>query len=349
MAENTIYNSVLSRIENQASFSRFRTVYSERIKPIVVWGGAGLSTPAGLPTWSGLRDFLQHSYESSIPSFDDTEQQKRKSYLGYIRNTDDQWLAFQLLEKHLGASTFRALVREKLACPPSVNFPPLYEKLWELNIDGFITLNLDRFAFKSIPTVKKSAVCEIPDSTKLGSYLHVLNTGRQFIANLHGILDDSEGWIFTKTKLLEIQNNHGYRNFLNTIFSSYCVVFIGISADDAATGGFLRSLSQRGLDLGEHFWITSRRDQMTEDWAQNSGIQAIRYPADDMDHEIILTTICDRLRNYVPQDKTPSVITGIFDTFEPVRQHVLIPAIRIPTPIELAKQNPEYIRQALAL
>src|SRR5256885_4841151 len=57
------------------------------------------------------------------------------------------------------------------------------------------------------------------------------------------------------------------------IFASRTVVFLGISADDVAAGGHLERLKELGIKLGSHYWITARRDNPTDSWAEAVGIQ----------------------------------------------------------------------------
>lgn len=249
MTNATNINDIVDNIEKQPSFERLQKLYAEKIKPIFVWVGAGLSAPAGIPTWSVLRKHLENALERKIESIDISDQSKMRNALSSIRSQSDFWMAFQLLEEHLGVPDFRAIIRDKLSVKRGVDCPSLYEILWGMRIAGMITLNLDRFCSTSLPPHKKDTVCWIQDSQKLNSYLHVLNTGRPIIANLHGILDDAESWVFTANKLRAIQGGHGYNTFLQSIFATHCIIFMGISADDSAAGGLVRELSQKNLIL----------------------------------------------------------------------------------------------------
>jgi hypothetical protein len=42
----------------QASYQALRSILVERTNPVVAWIGSGMSRPAGLPSWGGLRDTL---------------------------------------------------------------------------------------------------------------------------------------------------------------------------------------------------------------------------------------------------------------------------------------------------
>ena len=42
----------------QSSYKELRSILKERTNQVVVFAGAGLSSPSGLPTWKKLRDAL---------------------------------------------------------------------------------------------------------------------------------------------------------------------------------------------------------------------------------------------------------------------------------------------------
>ena len=159
-----------------------------------------------------------------------------------------------------------------------------------------------------------------------------------FIANLHGTLDDTSSWIFTKSQLLDILNRDDYRTFITTVLCSNVVVFIGITVDDESVGGHFSNLKDLGIKDLNHFWITSRRDIATDEWAEAVGIRIIRYNDSNGDHRGLLSILQD-LYSYIPKDiDAPPVTTAYSDT---------TPISILPSPKELKQEDAETIRKLL--
>lgn len=91
------------------------------------------------------------------------------------------------------------------------------------------------------------------------------------------------------------------------------VVFCGISADDVSAGGILQGLHDSGVALDEHYWITSRRDGETHKWAQESGVQVIRYDPvlwKGEDHTTVISEMLVDLRTFVSKDAQPAMVVS---------------------------------------
>jgi serine/threonine protein kinase len=120
-------------------------------------------------------------------------------------------------------------------------------------------------------------------------------------------LDAQKSWVFTRDEISALVNTPGYREFIGFIFGQMTIVFCGISAEDSAAGGFLEGLSNLGLDLGDHFWITDRMDAATHGWAAKAGVAVIRYSpvvkaGQSPDHSTPLLEIFADLKAYVSKD-----------------------------------------------
>lgn len=119
------------------------------------------------------------------------------------------------------------------------------------------------------------------------------------------------------------------------------MIFVGITADDIAVGGFLEALKRDGISLGDHFWITSRTDLETHRWAQGAGIQIIRYDPietpEGADHQTVLLQMFQNIRNFKSKDVSPppvvSSLTG---------EEAILP------PNDLLRADDDQIRFALA-
>ena len=130
-----------------------------------------------------------------------------------------------------------------------------------------------------------------------------------------------------------------YQNFIRSCLSAKTVVFVGISADDEAVGGFIENLSNLGIDAGAHYWITDRRDLVTDQWAEKQGIRLIRYDTPDGNHSELLELL-DDLIDFVsaddPADATPVIPVGLSPATD-----------ALPQEADLLKQDAESIRNIL--
>ncbi len=167
----------------------------------------------------------------------------------------------------------------------------------------------------------------------------VLSGHQPFIANLHGVAEDGETWVFTQSELKALARSNAYTTVVTTCLSAYTVLFLGITADDMAVGGHLERLTNAGLEMAPHFWLTDRLDYATDQWAEEAGVEVIRYDSSE-DHAAVGEFFAD-LRSFVasePDEDTPSV---------PSSSLAPAPAETLPPPEVLVKENAEAIRVAL--
>lgn len=265
------------------SFTRLKKIAAERTSPLVAWVGSGPSVEAGIPSWKELRSKLLKTLSDKISTFDGDEQAKLRSVYFRVKDLDDYWLAFDGIRKALGDATYRASVKEALAPIPRCPVPRCYELLWDLPFQGAITLNLDRLLTKAYHNSKRSELPAEFNGHEVGRRASVLQSPRPFILNLHGDYEDSESWVLCQTDLDKIASPTSTK-FIETCLMSKTNVLIGLSADDKAVRTYFEQLRKDGLELGSHFWITDRRDLETDQWAEQIGLQVIRYQAAGKDH-----------------------------------------------------------------
>lgn len=301
------FQSTMAFNKQQPAYQRLREIHAERRKPIVFWTGAGLSMPAKLPSWPGLRDQLIDRAFEAILTLPETEAKEREAALEAAKVNLSLWDAFRAIKATMGPHEFREEIRELLSHRADAEIPEAYRLIWELpGVRGMLTLNLDEFALKSHKRVRLSEDIVSFVGRDAPDYAHVLGKGRPFIANLHGIMDSQKSWIFTTDEVTGLIQSTGYRAFIATVFSQMCVVFIGISAEDASAGGFLDQLTSAGVDLGDHFWITDRTDTVARGWAGGAGLSVIRYTPEvsgkSLNHVPPVLEFLTDLRDYVSKD-----------------------------------------------
>jgi len=322
--------------KNQTPYIRLRDIVSQRTSPILAWVGAGLSIPAGMPSWQSLRELLQDELEKKADSLgneDDRKQLKRKMVLAKLEQ--NPWNAFTLLQEGLGVTTYRETIRHAFQKASSVDLPPAYVALWDMRIRGLINLNIDRLATRAFASKSPTMPSEFTggEATKLG---YLLKDPQQFIINLHGIVDNHQTWVFTDTELRKLRNDESYHTFLHASLCSHTVIFLGLTVEDVSVGGHLEALVKQGIDSGPHYWITSRTDSATDRWAERLGVLVIRYEAHDYNHSDLLEALRD-LGSYVPPEDFP-ITAPVFSSSVPTSRGAL------PPPEELSQLEAEDIR-----
>ena len=324
----------------QDAYVRLRNIIAERTSPIVAWVGSGLSASVEIPTWALLKGRLLAALREKIASYDrDDQAAPRRDVVPTIERQPNPWVAFQMLQEHLGAATYREVIREAVRPAETADPPQVYAHLWRLRIRGLINLNIDRLATKAhVHETKNSAPLEFTGAqgVRLG---HLLKATRPFILNLHGHADDSSTWIFTKRELDRLYDIPAYQTFIHSCLSANTVLFVGLSADDRAVGGHLERLARLNIDTGIHYWVTSRADAATDRWAGAVGIRVIRYRAPNDEHAELDEMFADLLGFIPPEDspvREPVVSTSADRTSQ-----------ALPAPADLAQKDSEEIRQIL--
>lgn len=294
----------------QPAYQRLRTAYAETRRPFVFWIGAGLSQPANLPSWTQLRSTLIAQALETLTTLEKEEADRREDVLTRAGSTDDLWLAFELIKKTMGATEFNAAVRAIFGQADNLPIPHLYDEIWSLRgVVGVLTLNIDGFVARSHRQARPSQHAATFVGRDAGDYAHLVSGQKPFIANLHGVHEAASSWVFTRSEVRHLFKRPAYQGFLAAVFSNATNVFVGISADDVAAGGTLQQLTSEGLDLGEHFWITSRRDAKTDQWGNKAGLQLIRYEAERSDeHTEVLGGIFSDLKSFVSTDAPAPVV-----------------------------------------
>ena len=170
------------------------------------------------------------------------------------------------------------------------------------------------------------------------THLHLLKTPQPFVANLHGVADDVSSWVLTHSELRRLLRSEGYSALIRSCLTTTTILFLGIRADDIAAGGQLAALTRAGIDTGSHYWLTSRGDHLTDDWAENAGLQVIRYNASNNRSEI--DEFFNDILHFVPPENDISPPPVVPD-------HPVPPTLALPSPASLSQEGAEAIRQAL--
>ena len=317
--------------KQQSSYREFRDTLKQHTNQVVVWCGAGLSQPSGLPNWPELRAMLTEEAKSKSSLLDASAKKKTDALISLAEVETDLWIAFGHLKRALGDASYAAAIKAAFSKASTSSLPKLYEQLWSLGIRGFLTLNIDRFASRAFSVTFSGKSLREFEGVDAKRHTDVLQGATPFVANLHGSIEDQSSWIFTNDEFENLIAKQGYKTLVETCFTARTILFVGISADDQGATKHLQSLKTAGLNLGAHYWLTNRNDLKTTQWAETIGLRQILYKSTDGTHGEIEEFIED-LTKYVPLDLTPLPVTP---ATERERGYHLLP----PEEIELRKAN----------
>jgi serine/threonine protein kinase len=226
------------------------------------------------------------------------EADDKEAQLETAANSSNLWDSFGVLRDILGKPTYKTLIRKELSTSDTVKIPLLHDLIWQQpTTRGVVSLNIDGLEGRSHRKERPLEYAQPFVGRDMKNYMHVIQSKKPFIARLHGHYSDSSSWVFTSEELKHQTNDPAYVTGVQSLFSNFTVVFLGISADDVAAGGFLEKMASLGMDLGSHFWITNRIDQDTRDWQQKAGLLHVPYSVDKSKGETHTSVIEDLFQN----------------------------------------------------
>jgi serine/threonine protein kinase len=287
---------------DQDPYIALRNIVAEQTRPILAWVGSGASASAGLPTWPPLRRLLIDALNNKADTLAAGDRKKLYASANRAEQEENPWVAFEILQKSLGATSFRDLIRAPFSEVHRIPTPAIYADLWKLRIKGMLTLNLDRLAARSMGEAHPGQTLVELSGTPVERLRGNLSGPRPIVANLHGIFEDTATWVFTQRQLSQLLRRQGYVSFIETCLSMFTIIFVGITVDDIAVGSHLARLSDKDIETPTHYWITDHQEFYTDKWAEGVGIRVIRYASPGTDHTELAELFRD-LTSYVSIDK----------------------------------------------
>ncbi len=175
---------------DQEPFKQLCETFARKTSPLLIWVGAGLSQPAGLPGWGELRWKLVAFTRSASLQLDSDGRKRLLAYAELAESEPDLWNAFEHLRKALNESSYPAAIRSALKKAETAQVPKAYVELWKLGVGGMITLNIDRLATRGFTSLHAGAAFTEFSGKSIAAHMDSLRSSVPFVANLHGTLDD---------------------------------------------------------------------------------------------------------------------------------------------------------------
>jgi hypothetical protein len=241
----------------------------------VLFVGADLSREAGLPDWPCLLQKMMEWAEAHGVDFTGV----RRDLNALIKERDYPLVAEELRER-MGKERFRQFMTEVFR-DDKLHPTDTHRLLPYMPFAALVTTNYDillerAYALKDggvPPTYTQEDIAEL-------SSLH--RDGKFYILKLHGHIDRIETIVLGHSCYGDVMfANNAYRAFLNALFLSRTVLFLGVSPTDFDLLLFLEEMRTAFRGYGRsHYALMSKKNATPvrrRGWERRYGIQVIPY------------------------------------------------------------------------
>ena len=282
-----------------------------RNRSTVLYAGAGLSANSGYPTWTALiTELLDRA--AALALID-------KEYLNALNESLVQGETSLVADNIVSAfseSPYSSIQELRRIFKSSSEQPSTHRILGGMKFRAVLTTNFDNLLEN---TFASSEVMTPSDTDELQEYLR---NGQPFLLKLYGDLARERDVMISPAQFYEtISGNRKFSNFMETLFYSHTILFIGCSLDGilAYLGGIQMptSLNMRHfalIDVRSSSWETKARLLQ-----RRYGIEVLPYTPTDESHPEVLDflsrldeeTANESLSIQATRDELPSKIVKV--------------------------------------
>jgi hypothetical protein len=191
----------------------------------IVFLGSGPSMAAGLPSWPELLRLMIGWGEGEGVDFSD------KAEIEQFLTDEKYLLAAEELVERLGDDSFRRFMRQIFGRPGLLP-TPVHLLLAQIPFAAQVTTNYERLSEKGYEAAHGGlpAVFTQMDVPELSN---ALRSGEFYILKSHGTIDRIETVVLGRKQYRAVMHsNPAYRKFLEALFSTKTVLFIGFGLTD---------------------------------------------------------------------------------------------------------------------
>jgi len=260
----------------------------------VLFAGAGLSAQAGLPTWKrGLESILRDLAEG---------QETREVWRPLLTklsegdtNTTAQLIATRLTREDLQSRVQKVFAR------PDADITATHGILQEIPFAFALTENWDDLLEKTFRD-RSNLVLTPKDSAQ---FVQLLRGGTFFVLKAYGDCSDSRSFLFTAAEYQDaITKNPDYSRFILSLFSSYTVLFVGLSL--SGIEDFVSPLRLRGQTDRLHYALvphTPDGQLQAERFEANYSVKLLFHGATEQHREVkvFLQNLAQAVKAQPPQ------------------------------------------------
>jgi hypothetical protein len=295
--------------------------------------GAGLSMPAGLPSWGQL---LQEVAKSALTAlnkkgrFPAAEAANKQAII--TDPNSSPWVVFDQLRKVLGGTEYEASVARQLTPAARTHPPEAYDAIWKLRPSGMINFNLDRLAEQSLSATEQ----QVATPAEEGRYRAFLLAQKPFVFQPHGRIASPNTWVLGLEARNKLLKNTTYRRWMANVLASRRLVIVGFGPKDFSFELLLMDDFREEIDGVGHFWIAHAPTPHDLEWARENRIKVISYKSNDGTHSEV-TSLLRHLATYRPRSPLSSTAYS----------GASISPDELPSDDELRKSSMEDIRRRI--
>lgn len=220
---------------------------------VILFIGSGVSASGVTRSGSRIkqwRSFLEYAESKLID-----EECKRlvSQYLG----NNNYLFAAEVIKDSLSSTEWASLIQDEfgqIADPSN-----LHRAIVSLDQRIVVTTNFDKL-LENAWADSSAGLTHFPQViTKLdNSTFRILRENRSYLVKLHGTVDDPESIIFTQSDYTrDAYVNWAYSSFIETLLTTYTVLFIGFSMNDPALSRLVEMHAQKYPYCRPHYIFTS--------------------------------------------------------------------------------------------
>jgi len=215
----------------------------------VLYAGAGLGAQSGLPMWTDFVNLLlRQAFERELISRDETNVYRAEIYGGYADQVADSIISrFTTADERTQLNTYMRKLFLRSAMPSAA-----HNLLAKINFSAVLTSNLDDLLERTLPDYASQIYTPNDAETLLGA----LTTRAHFILKLYGTLERPETVIVAPAQYeLAVAGNRLFSQFMQTLFVSRTLLFIGCSLEGIET--YLKGISLVRETVRTHYALVA--------------------------------------------------------------------------------------------
>lgn len=260
------------------AFDELKYKLVEDPSSFVVILGAGVSIPAGIPSWIGLRNRL-FAVLSDVYQ-DPAELAEAQQY---IENSRDLWAAFSRLRIKLGRARYEREIVSALDIP-NVEPPRLYKQIWQLNVSGIINFNLDRLALDAHSKIFQRHI-DFATGFEPHKFKNYPVSHNKFVFHPHGIITDPSSWIFEERDRQRLYGERDFQLIMSTLLNSKNLLIFGFDVEEWSFKQLLTDccITQRVNGYHNYYFCPNATSSIQQELGE-LGISVISYQPSSENH-----------------------------------------------------------------
>ena len=244
---------------------------------LILFLGAGLSCAAGLPGWEAVKQELISKFRLRPDQNEDLRQEFQSM---------DPYACFEAVRRQ-DQTTYEEVIDGSLRSERAnmTRFNQLLDNLCSLQPVSFVTTNFDDLLLDSTPFRK--------DQFRYTDHCAPQELHMNRVFCLHG---HREKYIFNSYDRDALYANTHFRCFLNNLFGSYCVLFLGFSFKDRQLldcAVLNPDFSRDNDGFADHFALlpSNHTDPPDYELLMRYGIRVFRYDNEDGTYRNFVSSI----------------------------------------------------------